>query len=892
MNSAAEPTTLDNCESEPIHIPGAIQPHGVLIATRGEELTITQVSANLEEFFGVTPESCLGSSFELLLDQESGERMTRIFSAPRLRELNPFRILSKDGVALDAVAHRSGDVLIIEAERTAVQRMEAIGGFDPRLRSSVLRLQNAHDIPSLTATAAEEVRQLTGFDRVMVYRFDSDWNGEVVAESKREDLESFFGWHYPASDIPAQARRLYTVNWLRFIVDVGYRPVPIVPTCDPVLQAPLDMSHAILRSVSPIHIEYLRNMGVRASMSISLVVDGVLAGLIACHHYSDARLVPLRARDTAEYLGYALSWQLRVLEGASRAEQARAVQIHEADLVRTMSVAGDLLDGLGTPALLELTAAAGAAIVLEEGIRRVGTTPKVEQIRALVDLLNRKGEDVFVTEHLARELPDAADWEHLAAGVLAVAIAPELGEYILWFRPAVSKVVNWGGDPRKPTLTGEDGAPARLSPRGSFALWEEVVKGRSEQWLPWQMEAASSLRRVLLGGVRKRIAQLRDLNRQLVEADRAKDDFLATLSHELRTPLNAISGWTTLLKTGDFDAERARHALDVIDRNAQAQTQLIEDLLDVSRIASGKLKLEVDLLDVASVLSSALDSSSVAFEAKRLQVERDLDAKVSMVRGDAHRLRQVVSNLLTNAIKFTKSGGRIKIGLKQEQSSVEISVSDDGQGIEPQFLPHVFEPFQQQESSMARRSKGLGLGLAIVKKLVELHGGQVAAESAGRGAGATFRVWLPITPFTPERAPEAAKAPPQLPARARLHGVEVLVVEDDDDSRELIVSILHQAQATVHAVADAVAALADLAKHPFDVIVSDVGLPEMSGLDFMRALRARPADKAKRTPAVALTAYTRASDRTAVMEAGFHAHVPKPVDPSELVATVANLVGR
>jgi two-component system, chemotaxis family, sensor kinase Cph1 len=892
MNSPVEPTTLANCESEPIHIPGAIQPHGVLIATRDAALTITQVSANLGQFFDATPESCLGSPFATLLDAESAERMQQVFSAPRLRELNPFRISTKDGRALDAVAHRSGDILIVEAEPAAVQRMEAIGSFDPRLRSSVLRLQNAHDIPSLTATAAEEVRTLTGFDRVMVYRFDDEWNGEVVAESKREDLESFLGWHYPASDIPAQARRLYTVNWLRFIVDVGYQPVPIVPTCDPVLNAPLDMSHAILRSVSPIHIEYLRNMGVRASMSISLVVDGVLAGLIACHHYSDARLVPLRVRDTAEYLGYALSWQLRILEGANRVEQARAAQRHEAELVRTMSVASDLLDGLCTSALLALTSATGAAVVLEEGLRRVGQTPNTEQIRAIVDLLNRKGEDVFATEHLARDLPEAADWEHLAAGVLAVAVAPELGEYILWFRPAEAKVVNWGGDPRKPIVTGEDGAPARLTPRGSFALWEEIVKGRSEPWRPFQLEAASSLRRVLLGGVRKRIAQLRDMNRQLVEADRAKDDFLATLSHELRTPLNAISGWTTLLKNGEFDAQRVAHALNVIDRNAQAQTQLIEDLLDVSRVASGKLKLEVDLLDVGSLLSSAIESSSVAFEAKRLQVERNLEAKVSMVRADANRLRQIITNLLTNAIKFTKSGGRIKVGLKEEQSSVEISITDDGQGIEPEFLPHVFEPFQQQDSSIARRSKGLGLGLAIVKKLVELHGGQVAAESAGRGQGATFRVWLPISPFTPDRISEPDVAPRKTPTPSRLQGVEVLVVEDDDDSRELIVNILQQAQATVHAVADAVAALADLSKHPFDVIVSDVGLPEMSGLDFMRALRARPTDKTKRTPAVALTAYTRASDRTAVMEAGFQAHVPKPVDPAELVATVANLVGR
>jgi light-regulated signal transduction histidine kinase (bacteriophytochrome)/CheY-like chemotaxis protein len=581
-----------------------------------------------------------------------------------------------------------------------------------------------------------------------------------------------------------------------------------------------------------------------------------------------------------------------VLEGANRAEQARVAQRHEADLVRSMSVAGDLLDGLCTPALMALTDAHGAAVVLEEGIRRIGNAPKTEDIRSLVNLLNRKGEDVFATEHLAVELPTAAEWDDVAAGVLAVAVAPELGEYILWFRPAESKVVNWGGDPRKTVVEGENGAPARLSPRGSFALWEETVRGKSAAWCSWQVEAASSLRRVLLSGIRKRAAHLRDMNQKLIDADRAKDDFLATLSHELRTPLNAISGWTTLLKTGDFDSERVNHALNVIDRNAQAQTQLIEDLLDVSRIASGKLKLEVDLLDVGSLLSSALDSSSVAFEAKRLQIERRLEDKVSMVRGDANRLRQVIGNLLTNAVKFTKSGGRIKVGLRQDQSSVEISISDDGQGIEPQFLPHVFEPFEQQDSSIARRSKGLGLGLAIVKKLVELHGGQVAAESPGRGEGATFRVWLPISPFMPENATKAAAAPRPQPQAARLSGIEVLVIEDDDDSRELIVNILEKSQATVHAVGDAFAALAALSKRRFDVIVSDVGLPEMTGLDFMQALRARPADQAKRTPAIALTAYTRPSDRTAVMDAGFQAHVPKPVDPTELIATVASLLGR
>ncbi len=602
--------------------------------------------------------------------------------------------------------------------------------------------------------------------------------------------------------------------------------------------------------------------------------------------------MPLKVRDTAEYLGYALSWQLKVMEGAERSERARAAQRFEADLVRNMAVAADLLDGLCTPSLVSLTDAGGAAVVLQEGTRRLGTTPSSEAIRKIVDFLMRNGEDVFATEELIKHIPEAREWEHSAGGLLAVAIAPELGEYIMWFRAAEARVVNWGGDPRKTLVVSEDGEIPRLSPRGSFALWEEMVRGRSLPWMPWQVEAASSLRRVLLGGVRRRAAQLKQMNQQLLDADRAKDDFLATVSHELRTPLNAISGWATLLKTGGVDPSKQSHALDVIDRNAQVQTQLIEDLLDVSRIASGKLELDVDVLDLAQLVSAAIESSSLAFEAKQLEVERELESDVQLVRGDATRLRQVLTNLLTNAVKFTKTGGHIKVGLRKVESSVEVYVKDDGQGIDEQFLPHVFEPFRQQDSAKSRRYQGLGLGLAIVKKLVELHGGQVAAESAGHGEGATFRVWLPLTPVSDARAIRTGERRKAIDAEGALEGLEILVVEDDGDSRELIASILRYAKANVHAVADARTALADLAKYRFDAIVSDIGLPEMDGLDLMRAIRARASEAARRTPAVALTAYTRPADRVAVMQAGFQAHVPKPVDSSELIATVASLVGR
>ncbi len=679
MKPASDIVTLDNCEKEPIHIPGAVQPHGVLFACQGDALTVSQVSENAEVIFGEPIAAVLGRPLGPLLDPSSAAHLARLAAQESLRGLAPFRIVSRIGRAFDAVAHRSGSTFVLEIEPArggTDEHGESIGAFDTRLRASVVRLQHASDVAALTAAAAEEVRTITGFDRVMVYRFDADWNGEVVAESKVESLGSFRGQHYPAADIPAQARRLYTLNRLRFIADASYVPSPLVPELDPVTTVPLDMSHSILRSVSPIHLEYMKNMGVTASMSVSLVIDGELAGLIACHHYAGPRLVPVSARDTAEYLAYALSWQLRVVEGAEKADRARTAQQHEAEVVRSIAIASELLDGLDTPALASLADASGAAVVLEEGVRRIGRTPSAEAITAIVAWLREEGHEVFSTDHLAGCFPAAADktWEETAAGLVAVAIARELGEYILWFRPAVTKVVDWAGNPHKSVTSRAGGAP-RLSPRGSFEVWQEVVEGRSLPWESWQVDAASSLRRVILGGVRRRAVQLRSINTRLLAADRVKDEFIATVSHELRTPLNAINGWAMLLKGGDIEPSRLKHAVEVIARNVAMQMHLIEDLLDVSRISSGKLELEVEFVDLAAVVSAAVETVALALQTKGLELVQHIDPGIAHIRGDDLRLRQIVSNLLTNAVKFTPKGGRIEISLRRDHSDVEIDRS-------------------------------------------------------------------------------------------------------------------------------------------------------------------------------------------------------------------------
>ena len=380
------------------------------------------------------------------------------------------------------------------------------------------------------------------------------------------------------------------------------------------------------------------------------------------------------------------------------------------------------------------------------------------------------------------------------------------------------------------------------------------------------------------------------LYREAQDANRMKDEFLATLSHELRTPLNAIVGWTKLLQDGQLDAATQARAIATIDRNARAQTQLIEDILDVSRIVAGKLSLNVRAVDLATVIEGALDSVRHAAEAKGVRLVTEIARTVGPFEGDPDRLQQVAWNLVSNAIKFSTRGGTVRVRLRQDGDQAEIRVQDDGLGIKPEFLPHVFERFRQADSSSTRPHGGLGLGLAIVRHLVELHGGSVDVASAGEGKGAAFTVRLPL--HDGSSAPEVPRRPATAATAPQLSGVDVLVVEDEADARELIRTMLEQLGAGVVTASSAREGLAALDRGPLDVLLSDIEMPGMDGYSFMRAVRERPVERGGQIPAAALTAYARPEDRDAALRAGFQLHVPKPVQPAELAAVVSSLAGR
>jgi hypothetical protein len=400
-------------------------------------------------------------------------------------------------------------------------------------------------------------------------------------------------------------------------------------------------------------------------------------------------------------------------------------------------------------------------------------------------------------------------------------------------------------------------------------------------------------------GTNTDVDEQRGAAEKLREANRLKDEFLATLSHELRTPLTSILGWAHLLQSGDYDAASVKSALETIERNARAQNQLIDDLLDVSRIITGKLRLDVSVVDLSAVIEAAVDAVRPAAEAKEIRLQVLLDPSAGAVSGDADRLQQVIWNLLTNAVKFTPKGGRVQVRLERVNSHVEIIVGDTGQGVAPEFLPHVFDRFRQADQSSTRKHGGLGLGLSIVRQLVEQHGGTVRAESEGVGRGTTFTVKLARLVTVERRESERRErvhptAGGRIPFNCApsLEGLKVLVVDDEPDTREMIRAVLERCSSVVTTAGSAAEAREAFARTRPDVLVCDIGMPGEDGYAVIGSVRALPAEEGGRTPAIALTAYARVEDRVRALMAGFQVHVPKPVEPMELAALVASLAGR
>jgi two-component system, chemotaxis family, sensor kinase Cph1 len=503
------PVDLDNCAREPIHIPGSIQPRGVLAVVREADFEVRQVSANVDDLLARSVDDVLGRHLSHLVGADVAARIEQAASVlGDLHQRNPLECtieVARQPRAFDVILHRDPNgALLVEVEIADGPRPFSFPNTYQAVRGSVDVLNRAASLAELYDATARAVRELTGFDRVMVYRYDGDYNGEVVAEAKLDELNSFLGLHYPSTDIPAQARALYEKNWLRLINDVGYTPSPLAPATDPERDEPTDLTHATLRSVSPIHIEYLQNMGVRASMSISLLRHGRLWGLIACHHYAGPHLPPFGTRAAAEFLGSTLSLRL--------VDQFEDEQLHKrlaAQAILGKLTAATLDDGeplssllLGAPNLLDLVPADGAVVNIGGEYRVLGSVPSRDAVATVAQWALDAGDEIANTESLSRELPDLGLDPGATSGALAINL-PD-GQYAIWFRGEVLRSVDWGGDPYNKAIAVDEGDGVRLSPRKSFDLWRETVRHCCEPWAMTEVESAGALRRHLVESLYRR----------------------------------------------------------------------------------------------------------------------------------------------------------------------------------------------------------------------------------------------------------------------------------------------------------------------------------------------------------------------------------------------------
>ncbi|MNK42868.1 Bacteriophytochrome [compost metagenome] len=711
------PVTLANCDSEPIHVPGAIQPLGVLLAF-GADGTLRYASENAAQALNAPlalGAPCLPGALPAVLADYLSTWLDN--SDPIFDPLT----MALGAITYDVIGHRNANGLtIIELE----QRADSTGIAEPeRIYRSIERVRRQRDIQGLLDSMVREVQRATGFDRVMAYRFHPDDSGEIVAEQHRDSLDDWVGRRYPAGDIPAQARRLYTVNTLRQIADANYQPVRVLaaPSSDP---HPLDMSFCVLRSVSPIHLEYMANMGVRASMSLSLVIGGRLWGMIACHHHTP-RPIPYPVRLACEALAQVLSAALANIEGSERAEQARQSAGLVSQLAERVSASENVPQALSlgkeTPASLIPSDAAlclwGNSVTVFGGIAPRG------ELAGILCALDQSGQRLVHTTNIARDYPELQTDLVPYAGLLACKFDPMNNGWLIWLRKEQIETVVWGGKPEKQYAVGSLGP--RLTPRGSFEAWQEVVRGICTPWLPAELEAADNLRDEL-----SHIATSR-----AVDVDRARTALLAMLGHDLRDPLQSISMAATLLSQTDSGArmgERIRYSSGRMQR-------LISQVLDLSRLQGGLgLGIEKRLCDLSGLINSLIEEKRQAYPG--LRIEPDVPPGLTLM-ADTDRMAQVITNLMSNARQHGAPRQPIIVRAAQADDTIELRVVNHGGPIAEDLLAHLFSPFKPESMGQPRNRNGLGLGLYIAEQVVRDHGGQITVDC--RDGLVIFTVTLP-----------------------------------------------------------------------------------------------------------------------------------------------------
>jgi chemotaxis family two-component system sensor kinase Cph1 len=730
---------LSICDREPVRTPGSIQPHGFLL-TLSDGLEVLQASANLAHWTGMDAGAAPGRPLADVIGEAAALRL-----APELAgDLGPRpfylgTVTTGNGQHFSVLGHRWDGLTIVEFEPVRAATPVDFRHLYPLIGDFLLKVNDAASVESLAQLACQHVRSVTGFGRVLAYRFDGDGHGHVMAEARDDGYHAYLGQHFPASDIPAQARELYTLSRIRLIQDANYTPAALVPPLNPVTGQPNDLSFAALRSVSPVHLQYMRNMNTLASMSVSLVVKGRLWGLISCHNEGPAP-VEFEKRTACEQLGQILAMCIESREDAAelqfRLELRRIMVTMLAGLTQSSDFIGNLANVF--PELLRFARASGAAIVVDDRVLTYGDTPDTGEIGQLVAWLTQHDHGgLFHTENLSQVYPGGEAIVRNASGLLAIPISRIHQHYLLWFRPEYVRTIEWAGNPHDKQAT--PGAPTQLSPRTSFAAWRETIHGTSIPWHGGELELALEFRTALLAIVLERAEQMAELAEELGRANKELEAFSYSVSHDLRAPLRHIVGFADLLieSAGSEDAQQRQRFLKNIKEAARLAGKLVDDLLSFSQM--GRAALRPTTVSMDDLVGACIDK--LALETRGRNIDWDI-APLPAVWADPTFLHLAVFNLLSNAVKFTaqRDPAVVRITAEDHPHETVIHIGDNGAGFNMDYVHKLFGVFQRLHRM--EDFAGTGIGLANVRRIVERHNGRVWAHGAP-GEGATFSFALP-----------------------------------------------------------------------------------------------------------------------------------------------------
>lgn len=735
MEERPLPEGLDRCEDEQISRPGVVQPHGVMFALDPDNLVVRHVSENSEAVLNRSPESLVGVKITELVAASNRESLEGVLKNKLNSYSNPLSLeigLEGEGRFFDGIASRAGELILLELDgehpgnfQGDASRRSLEHHFE-LTSSTLMALAGSDSVAAAGQSLCENVKEFLGFDRVMLYVFADDGHGEVLAEARENELSPFLGLHYPASDIPENARQLYVQNLIRLIADVDAVPVDLYPP-----NPELDMTHATLRAVSPFHIRYLQNMGVTASMSISLVEGGKLWGLIACHHYSGPFEIPATRRISCVHLAMAVAGRLAAIQKQNEADQFLQRKDRLTRKIITLSKMRDLPEAFSQRAkgILDVFLADGLTFLSDRKDLTHGHALDPLRSRQLLKYLSPKSDGIQMSNSLRADFPSFEWREDEPAGVLVLRFGSQAT--LLLFRSERVSNVRWAGKQESK----EDGP---LTPRASFEEWVESVEGRCLEWSETDLRLASEFYSSLATHVLRQLARLNELNAKLKEQNDEIQQFAYTVSHDLKAPLVSVNGWIGVLEE-DLEAGEygeLSHAIKRIRTAASRMGNLIEDLLEYSRI--GRSEGQVEEISLNEMLRELAGTMETELEEKgiELRIQPDLPT----VRGLTNSIYQIFLNLLSNAVKYGSSHSQpvIEVSCETTEFAVRCAVRDNGDGIAPEYHQKIFELFQR----LSNDGEGTGVGLASVAKNVQIHHGECGVISLP-DSGAEFWFTLP-----------------------------------------------------------------------------------------------------------------------------------------------------